>query len=111
MSGDIRWTDIAAIGATLLQAQAEARGNVFSGGFLEVSDDGNYGLLRGPSICPATDMASALWHMSWVESRGHSGSPLLLMRRSPGPAWPQSVTASTAVQTDRPRRGAGENRS
>jgi transcription termination factor Rho len=36
----------------LLQAQAEARGNVFSGGFLEVSDDGNYGFLRGPSMLP-----------------------------------------------------------
>ena len=34
----------------LLQAQAEARGNVFSGGFLEVSDDGNYGFLRGESM-------------------------------------------------------------
>ncbi len=36
----------------LLQAQAEARGNVFSGGFLEVSDDGNYGFLRGESMLP-----------------------------------------------------------
>lgn len=36
----------------LLQAQAEARGNVFSGGFLEVSSDGNYGFLRGPSMLP-----------------------------------------------------------
>ena len=34
----------------LLQAQAEVRGNVFSGGFLEVSDDGNYGFLRGESM-------------------------------------------------------------
>ena len=36
----------------LLQHQAEARGNVFSGGFLEVSDDGNYGFLRGESMLP-----------------------------------------------------------
>ncbi len=36
----------------LLQTQAEARGNVFSGGFLEVSDDGNYGFLRGESMLP-----------------------------------------------------------
>ena len=36
----------------LLQAQAEARGHVFSGGFLEVSDDGNYGFLRGESMLP-----------------------------------------------------------
>ena len=36
----------------LLQSQAEARGNVFSGGFLEVSDDGNYGFLRGESMLP-----------------------------------------------------------
>jgi len=36
----------------LLQLQAEARGNVFSGGFLEVSDDGNYGFLRGESMLP-----------------------------------------------------------
>ncbi len=36
----------------LLQMQAEARGNVFSGGFLEVSDDGNYGFLRGESMLP-----------------------------------------------------------
>jgi transcription termination factor Rho len=36
----------------LLQAQAEARGNIFSGGFLEVSDDGNYGFLRGESMLP-----------------------------------------------------------
>jgi transcription termination factor Rho len=35
-----------------LQMQAEARGNVFSGGFLEVSDDGNYGFLRGESMLP-----------------------------------------------------------
>ncbi len=34
----------------LLQVQAEARGNVFSGGFLEVSDDGNYGFLRGDGM-------------------------------------------------------------
>ncbi|MFN0148298.1 MAG: transcription termination factor Rho [Dehalococcoidia bacterium] len=36
----------------LLQAQAEARGNIFSGGFLEVSDDGNYGFLRGERMLP-----------------------------------------------------------
>jgi len=36
----------------LLQAQAEARGNIFSGGFLEVSDDGNYGFLRGDGMLP-----------------------------------------------------------
>ena len=36
----------------LLQAQAEARGNIFSGGFLEVSDDGNYGFLRGETMLP-----------------------------------------------------------
>ncbi len=36
----------------VLQSQAEARGNVFSGGFLEVSDDGNYGFLRGESMLP-----------------------------------------------------------
>ena len=36
----------------LLQTQAEARGNVFSGGFLEISDDGNYGFLRGESMLP-----------------------------------------------------------
>lgn len=36
----------------LLQAQAEARGNIFTGGFLEVSDDGNYGFLRGESMLP-----------------------------------------------------------
>ena len=36
----------------LLQAQAEARGNIFSGGFLEVSDDGNYGFLRSESMLP-----------------------------------------------------------
>ncbi len=36
----------------LLQHQAETRGNVFSGGFLEVSDDGNYGFLRGESMLP-----------------------------------------------------------
>jgi transcription termination factor Rho len=36
----------------LLQAQAEARGNIFSGGFLEVSDDGNYGFLRGEGMLP-----------------------------------------------------------
>ncbi len=36
----------------LLQIQAEARGNIFSGGFLEVSDDGNYGFLRGESMLP-----------------------------------------------------------
>src|SRR5690606_19388895 len=36
----------------LLQAQAEARGNIFSGGFLEVSDDGNYGFLRGDRMLP-----------------------------------------------------------
>ena len=38
----------------LLQHQAEARGNVFSGGFLEVSDDGNYGFLRGESMLPGS---------------------------------------------------------
>lgn len=36
----------------LLQVQAEARGNIFSGGFLEISDDGNYGFLRGESMLP-----------------------------------------------------------
>ena len=36
----------------LLQTQAERRGNLFSGGFLEVSDDGNYGFLRGESMLP-----------------------------------------------------------
>lgn len=36
----------------LLQVQAEARGNIFSGGFLEVSDDGNYGFLRGEGMLP-----------------------------------------------------------
>jgi transcription termination factor Rho len=36
----------------LLQVQAESRGNIFSGGFLEVSDDGNYGFLRGESMLP-----------------------------------------------------------
>ena len=36
----------------LLQAQAESRGNIFSGGFLEVSDDGNYGFLRGERMLP-----------------------------------------------------------
>jgi transcription termination factor Rho len=36
----------------ILQAQAEARGNIFSGGFLEVSDDGNYGFLRGERMLP-----------------------------------------------------------
>ena len=36
----------------LLQAQAETRGNVFSGGFIEISDDGNYGFLRGENMLP-----------------------------------------------------------
>jgi len=36
----------------ILQLQAEAHGNIFSGGFLEVSDDGNYGFLRGESMLP-----------------------------------------------------------
>jgi transcription termination factor Rho len=36
----------------LLQTQTEARGNVFSGGFIEISDDGNYGFLRGESMLP-----------------------------------------------------------
>ncbi|MGD9935142.1 MAG: transcription termination factor Rho [Dehalococcoidia bacterium] len=36
----------------LLQGQAEARGNIFAGGFLEVSDDGNYGFLRGERMLP-----------------------------------------------------------
>ena len=36
----------------VLQTQAEARGNIFSGGFLEISDDGNYGFLRGESMLP-----------------------------------------------------------
>ena len=36
----------------MLQSQAEARGNIFTGGFLEVSDDGNYGFLRGESMLP-----------------------------------------------------------
>jgi transcription termination factor Rho len=35
-----------------LQVQAETRGNVFSGGFIEISDDGNYGFLRGESMLP-----------------------------------------------------------
>jgi len=37
----------------LLQTQAEARGNIFSGGYLEISDDGNYGFLRiGENMLP-----------------------------------------------------------
>jgi transcription termination factor Rho len=36
----------------LLQGQAETRGNIFAGGFLEVSDDGNYGFLRGERMMP-----------------------------------------------------------
>ena len=36
----------------LLQVQAESRGNIFAGGFLEVSDDGNYGFLRGERMLP-----------------------------------------------------------
>ncbi len=36
----------------LLQVQAETRGNVFSGGFIEISDDGNYGFLRGEGMLP-----------------------------------------------------------
>jgi transcription termination factor Rho len=36
----------------ILQAQAEARGNIFSGGFIEISDDGNYGFLRSESMLP-----------------------------------------------------------
>jgi transcription termination factor Rho len=48
-AGVLRKTDLI---FRLLQAQAEARGNVFSGGFLEVSDDGNYGFLRGESMLP-----------------------------------------------------------
>ncbi len=36
----------------LLQSQAESRGNIFSGGFLEISDDGNYGFLRGENMLP-----------------------------------------------------------
>jgi transcription termination factor Rho len=36
----------------LLQTQAETRGNIFSGGFIEVSDDGNYGFLRGENMLP-----------------------------------------------------------
>jgi len=32
--------------------QAEAHGNIFSGGFLEISDDGNYGFLRGEALLP-----------------------------------------------------------
>ena len=36
----------------ILQGQAEARGNIFSGGFLEISDDGNYGFLRGEGLLP-----------------------------------------------------------
>ncbi|OAI38623.1 transcription termination factor Rho [bacterium SCGC AG-212-C10] len=36
----------------LLQTQAEARGNIFSGGFIEISDDGNYGFLRGENMLP-----------------------------------------------------------
>jgi transcription termination factor Rho len=36
----------------VLQQQAEAHGNIFAGGFLEISDDGNYGFLRGDSMLP-----------------------------------------------------------
>ncbi len=36
----------------ILQMQAEAHGNIFSGGFLEISDDGNYGFLRGEALLP-----------------------------------------------------------
>jgi len=36
----------------ILQAQAEARGNIFAGGFIEISEDGNYGFLRGESMLP-----------------------------------------------------------
>ena len=36
----------------MLQVQAESRGNIFSGGYLEVSDDGNYGFLRGERMLP-----------------------------------------------------------
>ncbi len=36
----------------LLQTQAESRGNVFSGGFIEIGDDGNYGFLRGEGMLP-----------------------------------------------------------
>jgi len=37
----------------VLQTQAEARGNIFSGGYLEISDDGNYGFLRvGENMLP-----------------------------------------------------------
>ena len=36
----------------LLQAQTEREGNIFSGGVLEIVDDG-YGFLRGESLLPA----------------------------------------------------------
>ena len=36
----------------LLQLQAENSGNIFSGGFLEISDDGNYGFLRSETYLP-----------------------------------------------------------
>jgi transcription termination factor Rho len=39
----------------ILQAQAEARGNIFTGGFLEISGDGNYGFLRGETMLPGAN--------------------------------------------------------
>ena len=36
----------------LLQVQAENSGNIFSGGFLEINDDGNYGFLRSETYLP-----------------------------------------------------------
>ncbi len=38
----------------ILQLQAEEKGNIFSGGYLEISDDGNYGFLRGESMLPGS---------------------------------------------------------
>jgi len=36
----------------LLQVQAENSGNIFSGGYLEISDDNNYGFLRSETYLP-----------------------------------------------------------
>lgn len=118
----------------LLQAQAEARGNVFSGGFLEVSDDGNYGFLRGASMLPGPNdiyvsqsqlrrpvgsirrrlsgNRHGIGAVACVGGReqGHSGSPLLLVRRSPGPAWPQSVTASEGSRGEQELGMPGDSR-
>src|SRR4029079_5818216 len=57
LAASLRMEDAAALRKSdlifrLLQHQAELRGNIFSGGFLEVSDDGNYGFLRGESMLP-----------------------------------------------------------